>query len=343
VSVVLRTIGGLSSGPALLTLAVVLGASLGMAGAQMARGETALQGSKPAEVIAKREGELTVLRGQIHRWGCDKARYATSAEGCVTLNAQARKLDAAIARLKGQAGGAWTPEQQAKAEAYRAPLKPKRYTYRSRTKAGASYRTVCVRLCDGFYFPVSESVRPGQFIADEKRCQSRCQAPVGLFYHQGSAETPEAMVALTGERYGDLLNAFRYRKEYVESCACKPKPWSAVAQAVFESRAIVASRSPLERVVAAGAREVGALLAGPQQDIVAEAKARAPQDAPQEKARAPQAKSHASQSKPRYTRSAADTPAASARPRQRYRADIPPAPPRQQYFRRRGLFQPRNR
>ena len=68
------------------------------------------------------------------------------------------------------------------------------------------------------------------------------------------------MVALTGERYGETANAFRYRSEYVDGCACKPKPWSAEAKAGFDRRAILATRTWSEQIVAAGAGEVAKLL-----------------------------------------------------------------------------------
>jgi hypothetical protein len=69
------------------------------------------------------------------------------------------------------------------------------------------------------------------------------------------------MVTLTGERYADLPNAFRYRTEYVESCACRPKPWSAEAKAIYERRAVLATRTKVERAVAAGAAEMARVLA----------------------------------------------------------------------------------
>jgi hypothetical protein len=69
------------------------------------------------------------------------------------------------------------------------------------------------------------------------------------------------MVSLTGERYVDLPNAFRYRSEYIERCACKPRPWSAEAKAEYERRAILATRSRAGRMVASGASEMARLLA----------------------------------------------------------------------------------
>ena len=132
-----------------------------------------------------------------------------------------------------------------------------------RTDPGAAYRTVCVRLCDGFYYPVNEAARPGSFLAEEKMCQSTCSVPARLFYQRLPAgDDAGEMVSLTGERYADLPNAFRYRSEYLNACACGPKPWSAEAKAQYERRATLATRTRVERIVAAGAGDMAKLLAG---------------------------------------------------------------------------------
>jgi len=135
-------------------------------------------------------------------------------------------------------------------------------TYRWRTDPGDAYRTVCVRLCDGFYYPVNEAARAGNFPAEEKTCQSTCSVPARLFYQKLPAgEDAGEMVSLTGERYADLPNAFRYRSEYLNACSCGPKPWSAEAEAMYERRALLATRSKTALLVAAGASKTAGLLA----------------------------------------------------------------------------------
>jgi Protein of unknown function (DUF2865) len=75
-------------------------------------------------------------------------------------------------------------------------------------------------------------------------------------------EEVEQMVALDGDRYADLANAFRYRTEYVANCRCKPEPWSAEAKADYERRAVIAAQTPEQRTVAAGVAEAAKILAG---------------------------------------------------------------------------------
>jgi hypothetical protein len=86
----------------------------------------------------------------------------------------------------------------------------------------ATYRTLCVRLCDGYYFPVSFSTLPNHFQRDADACQSHCAAPSELYYHQNPGGSVEQMVsASTQQPYTSLKSAFRYRKEFVQGCSCK--------------------------------------------------------------------------------------------------------------------------
>ena len=86
----------------------------------------------------------------------------------------------------------------------------------------ATYRTVCVRLCDGFFFPVSFSTLPNHFGRDAEQCQSRCAAPAELYYHQNpGADIRQAVSAKSQTPYTSLKSAFKYTKEYVQGCSCK--------------------------------------------------------------------------------------------------------------------------
>lgn len=92
----------------------------------------------------------------------------------------------------------------------------------------ATYRTVCVRLCDGFFFPVSFATLPNHFQRDADVCQSRCTAPVELFYHQNPGGAMEQAISAKSQTpYTGLKTAFRYRKEFVQGCSCKEAEFAA--------------------------------------------------------------------------------------------------------------------
>lgn len=91
----------------------------------------------------------------------------------------------------------------------------------------ASYRTMCVRLCDGYYFPVSFSTLGSRFPEDESKCKSQCSAPAELFVYKNPGEEVEQMLSLNGEPYNNIKNAWRHRKQYIRGCSCKPEEYSA--------------------------------------------------------------------------------------------------------------------
>ncbi len=89
-----------------------------------------------------------------------------------------------------------------------------------------TYRTVCVRLCDGSYFPISEAATNRQFAADEAQCQSRCGSPARLYVYANGSETPLQMRDLSGNTYLELETAFRFHTSYDAQCKCRSQPWT---------------------------------------------------------------------------------------------------------------------
>jgi hypothetical protein len=90
---------------------------------------------------------------------------------------------------------------------------------------GGSFRTVCVRMCDGYYWPISHGVGRSRFSQDAAQCQSSCSGEARLFYGPSSGSADD-LVDLGGRSYAQIPNAFKYRKALSPSCACKPAPWS---------------------------------------------------------------------------------------------------------------------
>jgi hypothetical protein len=109
-----------------------------------------------------------------------------------------------------------------------------------------TYRTLCVRLCDGFYFPISDSVRRERLYNESRQCSQRCDGEARLYYYSTAGGSAETAVDLSGHRYVDLPNAFRYRKALVDGCACKPAPWSAQEAARHEGYAAEAAQRSAE-------------------------------------------------------------------------------------------------
>jgi len=92
-----------------------------------------------------------------------------------------------------------------------------------------TYRTLCVRLCDGFYWPLSHSTVRARFSKDAKQCEVSCPGRSQLFVQRSGNEDVEGVVDLKGIPYTQLKNALRYRTEYVQDCTCRGNPWDAEA------------------------------------------------------------------------------------------------------------------
>jgi Protein of unknown function (DUF2865) len=88
---------------------------------------------------------------------------------------------------------------------------------------GDTYRTVCVRMCDGYYFPISYSTTPASFPQDEQVCQRMCPAAeVSLYSHRNPGEDISQALSTAGRSYSELPNAFAFRKAFNPSCSCRP-------------------------------------------------------------------------------------------------------------------------
>ncbi|MBI5262152.1 MAG: DUF2865 domain-containing protein [Bradyrhizobium sp.] len=85
-----------------------------------------------------------------------------------------------------------------------------------------TYRTVCVRTCDGAYFPISFATVPARFPDDEKACKALCPAAeASLYAYRNPGEDMNAAVSTNGQPYTALPNAFKFRTEFNPSCSCK--------------------------------------------------------------------------------------------------------------------------
>jgi hypothetical protein len=105
-----------------------------------------------------------------------------------------------------------------------------------RTANGGYFRTMCVRLCDGFPIPMSFSTTRSQFARDARRCAQTC--PAGrLFVYRNPGGEMQDMVDLDGRPYRQLATAFLHQSTYVENCTCHGNPWDPEALARHQAYA----------------------------------------------------------------------------------------------------------
>jgi hypothetical protein len=103
-----------------------------------------------------------------------------------------------------------------------------------------TYRTVCVRTCDGGYFPVSFATVPARFPDDEKTCKALCPATdAALYAYRNPGEDINQAVSVNGQPYTALPNAFHYRTEFNPSCSCRApgQTWSDALKSIDDTAA----------------------------------------------------------------------------------------------------------
>ncbi|WP_246504919.1 DUF2865 domain-containing protein [Microvirga antarctica] len=101
-------------------------------------------------------------------------------------------------------------------------------------------RLVCVRTCDGSFFPLS--VAPGGRQNADEMCQALCPGTETIaFGTPGGDDALNRAVSISGRPYTSIANAFRFRKAFDSSCACKKdnESWAVVlrrAESMLEQR-----------------------------------------------------------------------------------------------------------
>jgi hypothetical protein len=97
-------------------------------------------------------------------------------------------------------------------------------------EARAGGEAVCVRSCDGAFFPVTYSAGGSQLDSLADRCRALCPATEVTLYTMPVNGQIEQAVSINGAKYMDSPTALRYRKTFDASCSCRRRgqTWSSV-------------------------------------------------------------------------------------------------------------------
>jgi hypothetical protein len=98
-----------------------------------------------------------------------------------------------------------------------------------------TFHTVCVRTCDGYYFPISYSTVPSHFADDQRVCQRECPAAeANLYAFRNPGEDMNQAMSINGQPYTALPAAFQYRKQFTPTCSCR-RPGQSWADALKDA------------------------------------------------------------------------------------------------------------
>jgi hypothetical protein len=83
-------------------------------------------------------------------------------------------------------------------------------------------RAVCVRQCDGYFFPLSAASGSTPDADQEAACRALCPSTgVALYFLPGHSDRIEDAANARGESYSALPAAFRYRSAGAPICSCR--------------------------------------------------------------------------------------------------------------------------
>ncbi|CAH1700565.1 conserved exported hypothetical protein [Hyphomicrobiales bacterium] len=211
--------------------------------------------ARAAQAAQRVAGQLSQLSNQYRAMGCDRAFgiFDSGPPQCGAIRAQLGQLQSQYAQLQRQAQGGGVEQRRAQLAAAinnncRAQprgffetifgLEPRRGEIDStvpeldpdqpiepeKPRLGGP-QTVCVRTCDGFFFPLANNTGN----ADEM-CQALCPGVETMaFGMSNGGDIQNAASRSSGQPYSSLPNALKYTRSFDAACTCRGQgeSWSA--------------------------------------------------------------------------------------------------------------------
>jgi len=230
-------------------------------------------GGKPnMRAVAAQERAVAAARAALQQYGCS-GFFAAFRSQCSAIRADIRNGEGRLAAMKAsrpnraaerasilaaiERQGCNARPRSRRADA-QLPDQVRKEASAARVPRAGNLRTMCVRTCDGYYFPVAYGASADTFARDQSACETMCPgAAVQLYYHRLPGQESEDMVsAATGEPYSQLPNAFRYRSGNVaqsRACSCTGAAQGyTVVGGASRGYAIIGGGTPAERQAAQG-------------------------------------------------------------------------------------------
>jgi Protein of unknown function (DUF2865) len=185
-------------------------------------------GWRAAGAAQRQRVEIARMIGYFHSIGCRQGWFvAGAAYQCAAIADRIRAMQSTYAQLRQvQPYDSGARRRQLMA-AIQDACQPQREARpgrddddRPRGSLGGS-RIVCVRSCDGFFFPLSHA--PGGRSGADEMCQALCPGAETAAYSMPGGETTELdrALSLKGKPYTRLIGAFKFQKAFDPSCFCK--------------------------------------------------------------------------------------------------------------------------
>lgn len=252
--------------------------------AQIARAGASSQAGRFQAAAAKQRGDYARVAARARALGCDRGQFLFFGEPpppqCGPINAQLNQLSGAIAsydRAAADDGG----QRQALAARYEAEcrnpqsvqarltrprnffeelfggpaenlgvVEPEDEYLESDGRPRGGPMAICVRDCDGGFFPISYSARGANLDDLATMCRALCPNAQVKLYTASQYKGLASALSIDGEAYSDHPNAHKFEKVYDPACGCKP-PGQSWAEALADAERIIAERHAKDQVVTA--------------------------------------------------------------------------------------------
>ena len=212
-------------------------------------------GGRYAQAARRQAGELARTQAYAHQLGCDGFSFFGGNPQCGGINARISQMQANLAQLQGaRGGGQLVARYNAYCRGGQAPPQPRGFfesifgsgqtqpppppppaavatpdghSDDDGPRAHGGAQAVCVRTCDGGFFPLSISARHSASDLTEM-CQALCPGTETAVYTRNPDSEIKTAVGLDGKPYMDLQNALHFQKSVTPSCSCRPagKSWA---------------------------------------------------------------------------------------------------------------------
>jgi hypothetical protein len=156
---------------------------------------------------------------------------------CAGVTAQVKVLEAQLRQVRRQ-----QMPQRAPAPVFGTPFGERVMLPDCGRPAYRSARVVCVRLCDGYYFPVNHSIKQKNLAKDEEKCLAQYpEGQAALYIDRSGGENIAGMVSMDGKlKYGDQPFAFAFQQRFDPAC---PRPGAHLADAARAAATETATHS----------------------------------------------------------------------------------------------------
>ena len=220
--------------------------------------QTGRGGGNYAKAARRQASELGRTQAYARQLGCDRgfSFFGGSQDPqCPGINARIAQMQANLGQLQASSGGGGREDLVARFNAYcrGAPQPPhERGFFESifgshddppppppqnippaddePEEPGVGHggsQAVCVRTCDGGFFPIGLSTHHSADSLNEM-CSALCPGTEATVYTRSPDSEIKNAVSLDGKSYMDLPNALKYQKDFQPTCSCKPagKTWA---------------------------------------------------------------------------------------------------------------------